>query len=293
MPGTIWATGWASSWPGAAYVLSRRRPNAAFTYGLGQSSILAALFNALLLLIAVGAIAWEAVQRLIHPEPVVAGIVMAVAAVGILVNGATAMLFASGRKGDLNVHAAFMHMMADAGVSAAVVVAGLVISFTGWLWVDPVASLAVNAVILFATWGILRQAVTMAVAGVPDSVDLRRREAASGCHARRRRGARPARLAAVDDGDGTLLPPGDARQAIRGMPISWQRASNSGSTSASATRPSRSRRTLPCIAPSPRTRWFEFRAYTTRPPSPGLTGRSSWLPPKRMPRSSRGKVKAR
>lgn len=155
-----------------AYVLSRRRPNAAFTYGLGQSSILAALFNALLLLVAVGAIAWEAVQRLIHPEPVVAGIVMAVAAVGILVNGATAMLFASGRKGDLNVHAAFMHMMADAGVSAAVVVAGLVISFTGWLWVDPVVSLAVNAVILFATWGILRQAVTMAVAGVPRSVDL-------------------------------------------------------------------------------------------------------------------------
>jgi cobalt-zinc-cadmium efflux system protein len=156
----------------AAYVLSRRRPNAAFTYGLGQSSILAALFNALLLLVAVGAIAWEAVQRLIHPQPVVAGIVMAVAAVGILVNGATAMLFASGRKGDLNVHAAFMHMMADAGVSAAVVVAGLVISFTGWLWVDPVASLAVNAVILYVTWGILRQAVTMAVAGVPDSVDI-------------------------------------------------------------------------------------------------------------------------
>lgn len=155
-----------------AYVLSRRRPNAAFTYGLGQSSILAALFNALLLLVAVGAIAWEAVQRLIHPEPVVAGVVMAVAAVGILVNGATAMLFASGRKGDLNVHAAFMHMMADAGVSAAVVVAGLVISLTGWLWVDPVVSLAVNAVILFATWGILRQAVTMAVAGVPHSVDL-------------------------------------------------------------------------------------------------------------------------
>jgi cobalt-zinc-cadmium efflux system protein len=155
-----------------AYVLSRRRPSAAFTYGLGQSSILAALFNALLLLVAVGAIAWEAVQRLIHPEPVVAGIVMAVAAVGILINGATAMLFASGRKGDLNVHAAFMHLMADAGVSAAVVAAGLVISVTGWLWVDPAMSLLVNAVILFATWGILRQAVTMAVAGVPDSIDL-------------------------------------------------------------------------------------------------------------------------
>ena len=155
-----------------AYVLSRRAPSAAFTFGLGKSSILAALFNALLLLVAVGAIAWEAVQRLIHPQPVVAGIVMAVAAVGILVNGATAMLFASGRKGDLNVHAAFMHMMADAAVSAGVVVGGLIILLTGWQWIDPVVSLAVNAVIVWATWGILRQSATMAVAGVPESVDL-------------------------------------------------------------------------------------------------------------------------
>lgn len=155
-----------------AYVLSKRRPSAAYTFGLGKSSILAALFNAVLLLVAVGAIAWEAVQRLITPQPVVAGIVMVVAALGILVNGATAMLFASGRRGDLNVHAAFMHMMADAGVSAAVVVSGLVIAWTGWLWVDPVMSLAVNAVILIATWGILRQSMTLAVAGVPASIDL-------------------------------------------------------------------------------------------------------------------------
>lgn len=155
-----------------AYVLSRRKPSASYTFGLGKSSILAALFNALLLLVAVGAIAWEAVQRLIDPQPVVAGIVMAVAAVGILVNGATAMLFAAGRKGDLNVHAAFMHMMADAGVSAGVVVGGLVIAWTGWLWVDPAVSLVVNAVILFATWGILRQSLTLAVAGVPASIDM-------------------------------------------------------------------------------------------------------------------------
>lgn len=155
-----------------AYVLSQRKPNANYTFGLGKSSILAALFNALLLLVAVGAIAWEAVQRLIHPEPVVAGIVMLVAAIGIAINGATAMLFAAGRKGDLNVHAAFMHMMADAGVSAGVVVAGLVIMWTGWLWVDPVVSLVVNAAILFATWGILRQSLTLAVAGVPAAVDL-------------------------------------------------------------------------------------------------------------------------
>ncbi|WP_374332461.1 cation diffusion facilitator family transporter [Aestuariivirga sp.] len=155
-----------------AHVLSQRRPSASYTFGLGKSSILAALFNALLLLVAVGAIAWEAVQRLIDPQPVVAGIVMVVAAVGILINGATALLFAAGRKGDLNVHAAFMHMMADAGVSAGVVAGGLVIAWTGWLWVDPVVSLVVNAAILFATWGILRQSLTLAVAGVPASVDI-------------------------------------------------------------------------------------------------------------------------
>jgi cobalt-zinc-cadmium efflux system protein len=155
-----------------AYVLSQRRPTASYTFGLGKSSILAALFNALLLLVAVGAIAWEAVQRLIHPEPVAAGVVMVVAAVGILVNGATAMLFAAGRRNDLNVHAAFMHMMADAGVSAGVVVGGLIIAWTGWLWVDPTVSLVVNAAILFATWGILRQSFTLAVAGVPASIDI-------------------------------------------------------------------------------------------------------------------------
>lgn len=156
----------------AAYVLSRRRPSQTYTFGLGQSSILAALFNALLLLVAVGGIAWEAIQRLFHPEPVTAGIVMVVAAVGILINGGTALLFASGRRGDLNVHAAFLHMVADAGVSAGVVAAGLLILLTGWLWIDPVVSLLVNALIVWMTWGVLRQSLTLAVAGVPASVDL-------------------------------------------------------------------------------------------------------------------------
>jgi len=155
-----------------AYVLSRRRPSQTYTFGLGKSSILAALFNALLLLVAVGGITWEAIQRLFHPEPVTAGMVMVVAAVGILVNGATAMLFASGRKGDLNVHAAFLHMIADAGVSAGVVAAGLLILLTGWLWIDPVVSLLVNALIVWMTWSVLRQSLTLAVAGVPASVNL-------------------------------------------------------------------------------------------------------------------------
>lgn len=164
------ALGLLMAW--GAYVLSRRRPNQTYTFGLGKSSILAALFNALLLLVAVGGIAWEALQRLFHPEPVMAGMVMAVAAIGILVNAATAMLFASGRKGDLNIHAAFLHMIADAGVSAGVVAAGLLILLTGWLWIDPVVSLLVNALIVWMTWGVLRQSLTLAVAGVPASVDL-------------------------------------------------------------------------------------------------------------------------
>lgn len=155
-----------------AYLLARRRPSPAFTFGFGKSSILAALFNALLLLIAIGGIGWEAVQRLWHPEAVAADTVMIVAAVGILINAFTAWLFASGRKGDLNVQAAFLHMLADAAVSAGVVVAAFVMSRTGWLWVDPMVSLLVNAVILWGTWGLLRQSVAMAMAGVPDGVDI-------------------------------------------------------------------------------------------------------------------------
>src|SRR5262249_3017322 len=120
-----------------ASALTTRPPSSRFTYGLGGSSILAALFNAVLLLVAVGAIAWEAVLRLVQPEPVASAIVMIVAVIGIIINGATAWLFASGRKGDLNIRGAFLHMVADAAVSAGVVVAGLVIFYTGWLWLDP------------------------------------------------------------------------------------------------------------------------------------------------------------
>jgi cobalt-zinc-cadmium efflux system protein len=154
-----------------ASVLTRRAPSSRFTYGLGGSSILAALFNAVLLLLAVGAIAWEAVLRLFHPEPVASGIVMIVAAVGIIVNGVTAALFASGRKGDLNIRGAFLHMIADAAVSAGVVAAGLVILYTGWLWLDPLASLAIVAVIVWTTWSLLRDSLAMSVGAVPASID--------------------------------------------------------------------------------------------------------------------------
>ena len=155
----------------AASVLVRRAPSTRFTYGLRGSSILAALFNAVLLLLAVGAISLEAIQRLGHPEPVASGTMMAVAAVGIVVNGATAWLFASGSKDDLNIRGAFVHMAADALVSVGVVMAGFVILLSGWLWLDPIVSLAINLVIIWGTWSLLRDSVRMSLAAVPEAID--------------------------------------------------------------------------------------------------------------------------
>jgi cobalt-zinc-cadmium efflux system protein len=154
-----------------ASVLARRPPSSRLTYGLGGSSIVAALFNAVLLLVAVGAIAWEAILRLFHPEPVASGTVMIVAAVGIVINGATAWLFASGRKGDLNIRGAFLHMVADAAVSAGVVAAAAVILLTGWLWLDPLTSLVVVGLIVWGTWGLLRDSLAMSVSAVPAAID--------------------------------------------------------------------------------------------------------------------------
>ena len=157
------------AWIGS--VLARRPPSSRFTYGLGGSSIVAALFNAVLLLVAVGAIAWEAILRLFYPEPVASVTVMIVAGVGIVINGVTAWLFASGRKGDLNIRGAFLHMVADAAVSAGVVIAALVILFTGWLWLDPLTSLAISGVIVWGTWSLLRDSLAMSVSGVPAAID--------------------------------------------------------------------------------------------------------------------------
>jgi cobalt-zinc-cadmium efflux system protein len=150
--------------------LSKRGPSVNFTYGLRRSSILSALFNAVFLLVAIGAIAFEAVRRLGDPQPVAGGTVMAVAAVGILVNGITAWLFARGSKHDLNIRGAFLHMAADAAVSAGVVISGLLILKTGWLWLDPATSLVVVAVILVGTWGLLRRSVNMALDRVPEHI---------------------------------------------------------------------------------------------------------------------------
>lgn len=154
-----------------AWALAQRKPNASFTYGLRGASILAALFNALLLMVAVGGIVWEAAQRFTLIEAVEGGIVMWVAALGILVNGFTAWLFAGGQ-GDLNVRGAFLHLAADAAVSAAVVISGLVIVRTGWLWVDPALSIAVSVVIVWGTWGLMRESIRLALQGVPRGIDL-------------------------------------------------------------------------------------------------------------------------
>ena len=158
------------AWGGAAMATSAPTPR--FSFGLKKASILSALANALLLLVAVGAIGAEAVRRLFHPAPTQGLTVVVVAAIGIVVNGVTALLFARGRRGDLNIRGAFQHMAADALVSAAVVVAGLAIIATGRTWIDPAMSLAVAAVILWGTWDLLRESVGMSLMGVPEGIEL-------------------------------------------------------------------------------------------------------------------------
>lgn len=144
------------------------------TYGFKRASILAALFNASFLLVVTGGIAWEAIGRFRHPQELGGMMVMAVAGVGILINGATALLFMSGRKGDLNVRGAFLHMLADALVSLAVVIAGLVITFTHYFWIDALMSLIIAAVIFYGTWGLFKDSMNLALDAVPDHVDYKK-----------------------------------------------------------------------------------------------------------------------
>ena len=158
------------AWAGAR--MARTSPSRRFTYGLKKASILAALTNALLLLVAIGAIGAEAIRRLFNPATTEGATVMAVAAVGILINGATALLFARGRAHDINIRGAFLHMTADAAVSAAVVVAGFLILTTGQQWIDPVMSLAIAAVIFWSSMALLKESVWMSLAGVPAGIEL-------------------------------------------------------------------------------------------------------------------------
>ncbi|MCX6543431.1 MAG: cation diffusion facilitator family transporter [Acidobacteria bacterium] len=154
-----------------ASCLSRRPRSARRTYGWRSSSILAALVNAVVLLVVTGGIAWQAIQRFGTPESVGGGIVAWVALVGVGVNTATALLFMRGRKNDLNIRGAFLHMAADAAVSAGVAVAGMAILVTGWPWIDPVVTLLIAAVILGSTWGLLRESVNLALHAVPEGID--------------------------------------------------------------------------------------------------------------------------
>jgi cobalt-zinc-cadmium efflux system protein len=161
--------GLAVAWVGIS--LTRLKASERFTYGLKGSSIMAALFNAVFLLFAVAIVGVEAVQRLGSPRPIDEPVVIGVALAGIVVNGATALLFASGRKRDINIKGAYLHMAADAAISAGVAVAALVTMWTHWLWLDPVVSLVIVGIIVTGTWGLLRDAVFMSLAGVPDTVD--------------------------------------------------------------------------------------------------------------------------
>ena len=159
------AAAWIAAW------LGRRPPSARYTYGLRSSTILAALSNATVLMLVTGAIAWEAVMRFMHPEPTAGLTVMVVSAGGVLVNGFTALLFMSGRKGDLNIRGAFLHMASDAVVSLGVIATGAAILLTGWRWLDPAISLVVSGVIVWGTWSLLRESLDLALHAVPAAVD--------------------------------------------------------------------------------------------------------------------------
>jgi len=157
----------------AASVLSARPPSERYTYGFKSSSILAAIANAALLWAATGAIVFETIRRFAEPQPVEGGTMIAVAAVGIAVNALSAMLFAKGREGDLNVRAAFLHLMADAAVSAGVVVAGVLVLMTGEMLIDPITSLLISALIAWASWGLMRDSLRMGMLSVPQNIDIR------------------------------------------------------------------------------------------------------------------------
>ena len=155
-----------------ASILVKRAPTKRYTYGLRSTSILSALINAILLLVVTGGIAWEAILRFRQPEAVAGNTVILVAAVGVVINLATALLFMSGRKGDLNVRAAFMHMAGDAAIALGVVICGFVIVATGWSWLDPAVSVAISALIIFGTWSLLRDSVNLALHAVPEGISI-------------------------------------------------------------------------------------------------------------------------
>ncbi|MCB1756930.1 MAG: cation transporter [Gammaproteobacteria bacterium] len=155
-----------------AGILARRPATERRTYGLRKATVMASLASAILLLIALGGIAWEALGRFYDPKPVAGMPVIVVAAIGVVINAATALLFMQGQKHDLNLRAAFLHMTADAGISLGVVIAGVIILFKGWLWIDPALSLFIVLVVLVGTWRLLRDSVDYAMDAVPGNIDI-------------------------------------------------------------------------------------------------------------------------
>ncbi|MGZ3691375.1 MAG: cation diffusion facilitator family transporter, partial [Pseudobdellovibrio sp.] len=154
---------------GAIYLTSKR-PSKKYTYGFKRSSILASLVNAIILLIAVGAISWESIRRLGHPQAIQENTVMIVALIGIFINAGTALLFASGRKSDINIRGAYLHMAGDAAISAGVVLAAFVIKYTSWYWLDPALGIIISLIIALGTWSLLKDSINLALDAVPDSI---------------------------------------------------------------------------------------------------------------------------
>ncbi len=154
-----------------ASAMAKSAPTKRRTYGLRGSSILAALFNAIFLLVSVGAIVWEALRRFKSPAGVAANTIIWVSLVGIAINTGTALMFRSGRERDLNIRGAFLHMSADAAISAGVVIAGFAILWTGWRWIDPVVSLLISVVIIWGTWDLLRESTNLALQAVPKNIE--------------------------------------------------------------------------------------------------------------------------
>lgn len=157
---------WIAIW------LGKKAPTSKRTYGYKKSSILAALFNAVFLLVAIGAIAWEAIQRFSSPAPVAGKTVIIVALIGIVINSITALLFMSGRKKDINIRGAYLHMVADAVVSLGVVISGFIMLWSGWQWLDPLVSLVISIVIFIGTWGLLRESLNLSLDAVPNGIEI-------------------------------------------------------------------------------------------------------------------------
>jgi cobalt-zinc-cadmium efflux system protein len=156
---------------GANY-LATKHPTHKRTYGLRKVTIMASLLSAVLLLVAMGGIAWESVERLSSPQPVDGVIIIIVAAIGVVINTLTALLFVKGQKHDLNIRAAYLHMAADAAISLGVVIAGIAIMLTGWIWLDPAISLFIVVAILVGTWQLLRDSIDLSIDAVPQNIDV-------------------------------------------------------------------------------------------------------------------------